>query len=131
MSDLTDIQAAQSVKIAGAASTGIESNFAGVTANLEVQSCDTLNNGGVNINLTVGTTATELKVGGARLVNRKMILIQPLNNGVFFGYSSAVTAANGMTAFNNQTIMLPVGENTQVWLIATAAGKDVRIGEIA
>jgi hypothetical protein len=96
-----------------------------------MQTSDSLNNGGVYGELTVGTSAVELKVGANRLANRKMIQIQARDINIYFGYSNAVTSANGTELFKRQLILIPVGVDTQVWLIADVANKKVRIAEIA
>lgn len=131
MADLTNIQSAEAVKIIGSTSNGTETNPVGATQNLELNVADVLNNGGVNSNLSVGTTAVELKVGASRLAARKFIILQPRDNGIFYGFSSGVTAANGIEVFKSQILMLPVGENTEVWLIGDTAGKNIRIAEVA
>lgn len=131
MADLTDIQAAGAVKIVGADSAGSELTPVSASTYGELKACDILNNGGTNASLTVGTSAVELKVGGSRLSNRKMVLIQPLTDKVYFGFSNSVTVANGIPLQKIQFFMFPVGENTQVWLISSSASNDVRIAEIA
>lgn len=131
MGDLTEIQAALPIKIVGASSTGVESNFADVSANLEIKVVDTLNSTSAYSSLTVGTSAVELKVGGSRLANRKTLFFQNTSGGtLFFGFSSSVTTANGQPVQKNQLIQLTVGDSVQVWLIASASGQDVRIMEV-
>lgn len=92
---------------------------------------DILDGGGVNANLSVSTTAIEVKVGTSRLPGRKLVIIQPKGNNVYLGFSNAVTSSNGIELFNNQNIVLPVGENTEVWLIRSSGTTDVRISEVA
>lgn len=93
---------------------------------------DSATTGGVYATLTVGTSATELKVGGSAQSDRKYVTIQLLTSGqLYWGYDSSVTTSNGTRAFRFQFLMLPVGEGVSVYLIADGAGKDVRIGELA
>lgn len=92
---------------------------------------DVLNNGGLNVNITVGITAVEVRVGANKLAGRKSILIQPLANTVYLGFSNAVTVTNGIRLSSGMIFILPIGESTAVWLIANGADKDVRIAEVA
>jgi len=92
---------------------------------------DVLNGGGVNGALTVGTSSVEAKVGGSALSGRKTIMIQPLDNTVYLGFSSGVTSSNGIRLSSGQIVILPVGDQTAVWLIGSAAGRNVRIAEVA
>jgi len=127
VADLNDQERAGFVKLTGED----EANVADVNSNREIPVGDSANNGGVNKALTVGTSAVELKVGASVLPLRKYVTFQPLDNGVYFGYSSGVTIANGTKLFKNQLILAPIGAGTTIFFIADAAGKDVRIGEIA
>ena len=81
--------------------------------------------------LTVGLTAVELKVGGAPLLNRKVVTMQPQDNKIYYGFDNTVTVATGTRVFKNQFLPLPCGPDITVYLIADGAGKDVRIGELA
>ena len=132
MADLIGKKRAEPSKIVGADPiTGNENNYAGVTDNNDLMVIDTPNTSGLHATLSVGTTATELKVGATALIDRKFITVQPKGTGMFFGYSNAVTTATGTELFKNQTLIIPVGGNVSVWLIATAGTIDVRIGELA
>lgn len=102
----------------------------GVSTNSELRSSDTVNNGGVNGAITVGTSAVEAKVGALKLTNRKLLTIFHNGSGnLYWGYSNAVTTANGTQIFKNTMLALPVGDGTSVWLISSSAGQDVRITE--
>lgn len=92
---------------------------------------DVLNREGVYTELTVGLTAVELKVGGSVITKRQAVTMQPRDNNIYWGYSNSVTTTTGTQLFKNQFIMLPIGEEVSVWLIADGAGKKVRIGELA
>jgi len=101
-----------------------------VSTNLEIRSSDTVNHGGVNGAITVGVSATEAKVGASKLTNRKLLTIFHNGNGtLYWGYSNAVTTANGTQIFKNTMLALPVGDGTSIWLISNIAGQDVRITE--
>lgn len=92
---------------------------------------DFANVSGVQAALIVGTSATLLKVGASALVNRRYVTFQPKDTGVFWGYTSGVTTATGTEVFKDQYITLPCGAGVTVYLIATSASKNVRIGELS
>lgn len=132
MADLNETQAAQSVKIIGSSSSGIENTPVTASSNGELQISDISNNGGVHGSLTVGTSAVEAKVGGSALANRKTLTIFNNSNAdIFFGYSNAVTTATGTPIFKNQFAEFEVGPSTSVWLIAGTAGNNTRVTENA
>jgi hypothetical protein len=79
--------------------------------------------------LTVGTSAVELKVGASRLANRKYVMIRPKDTGLYLGYDSSVTTTTGMALFKDEFLMLPIG--VAVWLIASGSGKKTSIGELS
>lgn len=102
----------------------------GVSTNAEERVSDTVNHGGVNGAITVGTTAVEAKVGASKLTNRKLLTIFHNSGGkLYWGYSNAVTSSNGTQLFRNTMVSMPVGDGTSVWLISDTAGQDVRITE--
>lgn len=84
---------------------------------------------GLNSELTVGTTAIEVKVGANKLVNRKYILLRPKDNSIYFGYSNAVTITSGMRMFKDELLIFPC--NVSVWVIADGAGRKLSIGELS
>lgn len=81
-------------------------------------------------NITVGTTAVEVKVGASRLDQRAMITIQPLTEPVYFGYDSSVTIATGTKIFAGQVFPLEAGDKLEVYIISENPGNDVRITEV-
>ncbi len=123
MGDLTEMESSQSVKIAG----GQESNHADVTPLKEVKTSDVLDNGGLDAELTVGTTPVELKVGASVKANRKYVVIMPLDKNFKFGFSATT---QNIPVFKSQLLLMPVGENTQIWFVNTDAGKKIAIGEL-
>jgi hypothetical protein len=84
---------------------------------------------GLHAELTIGTTAVELKVGASALANRKYVVMRPRDNDIYYGYSSGVTTTTGMELFKGEFLMLPIG--VAVWLIASGAGKKIAIGELS
>jgi len=92
---------------------------------------DVLNSDGNQASLTVGTSAVELKVGASPMDLRQAVTMQPKDTGVFWGYTSGVTTSTGTELFKDQFLMLPIGPEVSVYLVATGSGKEVRIGELA
>lgn len=80
-------------------------------------------------NISVTTSAAELKVGGSTYEDRKVLSIQPIDGDIFVGYDSSVTTSNGIKIFQGQYVELERGELLPVYAIA-ASTVDVRISEI-
>ena len=92
---------------------------------------DHLNSEAVYGALSVGTSAVEVKVGGSALAFRKLVIMQPEDSGIYWGYSNSVTTSNGTEMFKSQIIPMEVGPDISIWVIATGAGKSMRIQELA
>lgn len=132
MADVSDINAAQSVKIIGADATGVESTPVTSTATGNLNVADVSNNGGVQGALSVTTSAVEAKVGGSPLANRKTLTIH--NNGtgtLYWGYSNSVTSSTGTPIFKDQLVVFDIGTGTSVFLIASSGSHNTRITESA
>lgn len=133
MADLDNLQSSQSVKIAGADSSGSETTFVDATANGDLQTADLINVGtGVQSSLTIGTTAVEVKVGVSRLSNRKLVTLYNNSNvTVYWGYSGSVTTSSGTPIFKNQFISWTVGDQQSIYVVAGSENNDSRITEAA
>ena len=130
MADLTHKESAQNVKVVGSNTSGVETNYVKVSDNQDVHTSDVIATSGVYSNLSVSTTAVEVKVGGAALANRKVVTILPEDGGpVYFGFSNAVTASTGTPVYKRQLLTMRVTDDVSVWLIAAAGTIDVRITE--
>lgn len=130
MSDLSDLQAAQTVKIAGAGSTGSETNYINATVNGEVRVANIIDTTGTQGALSVSTTAIPIRVGLSNLAGRTVVTA--LNNGtatIFWGRTSGLTTSNGTQLMRNQMAIWDVGPNSDIYLIATSGSHDVRITE--
>jgi hypothetical protein len=92
---------------------------------------DVLDSVGLYAELTVGTTPVELKVGGTALVDRQAVTMRPKDNAIYWGYDSSVTTTTGTRIYKDEFLMLPIGDNISVYLIANDAGKLVSIGELS
>lgn len=82
-------------------------------------------------NISVTTSATELKVGASALAERKVISIQPSDGVVWYGYDSSVTTSNGTKIFKDQQVRIEASETLSVYLITDTGTVDVRIAEIS
>lgn len=104
-----------------------------MSANKDLKTVDGLHGGGVQGAITVNTAnvAIEAKVGGARLANRKLLVITIQSTGVFYGFDNTVTTANGTPAANNQVLTFAIDPDStfQVWLVSASANRLYRILE--
>lgn len=103
-----------------------------VVRNSDLRAVDISDTSGSSGAITVGTTATPARVGGANLANRKNLTIY--NNGtqtIYWGYANTVTTANGIPIVKGQWASWSIGANVTVFLISGSAGQDVRVAEDA
>ncbi len=121
MADLPYLEDSQLVSIVGTDALGAETYPIRATPNRDLAAADTLVSGGLQGALTVGGTAVEAKVGGAKLANRKSLVICPTNGTIYWGYTNAVTVASGMPLFKNQTLSLALNDSVSVWLISSGS----------
>lgn len=153
MADLSDIQAAQAIKVIGSDATGVEQTpvnsttagalhtnirnstgiEAGVTPNNELEVSDKSDNGGSHAAITVGVTAVIANVSGStNLTNRKFLSVH--NNGtvpIYWGTSNAVTTSTGTPIAKGQFVSWAVGAGTSIYLISGTASQNIRIVELA
>lgn len=129
MSDLSFEKRAEPSSIVGMDADGSETNFLKVTENNDAQVSDAINVSAVYSEITVGTTAVELKVGGTPLAVRKMAHATPKDKEVYWGYDNSVTTVTGTRLFKNTTAYFKFGPNVHIWLIAATDGNKVNIGE--
>lgn len=83
--------------------------------------------------LSVGTSAAEVKVGGSRLANRKEVWLENVSsNTIFFGWANTVTTSGstrGHRLFKDEKLVLEVGPDEDIWVIAGSASNDLLISE--
>ena len=120
MADIDDTQQSEVVRITG----GDENNVAAVNTANEVLSNDTPQQG-VSTILNLTTTAQELKVGAAALVNRKLIEMQALDRNIKWGYNTNCE----FDLFKNQFFALPAGENCTIYLKTSTGTASIAISE--
>lgn len=130
MADLDTLTAAQTVKIAGANSSGVESSFVNSTDNNELKTSDIIDIGGIEGALTVGTSAVEVKVGVSKYPGRKCLtLFNNSNTIIYWGYTSSVTTLTGTPIFKNSKEIWSISDNVSIYVIANSVGNDVRVTE--
>lgn len=125
MADLTELQAAQSVKVVGSSSSGAESTPVNSTDLGELQTVDVPNQTGLSTTLALTTTAVEGKVGASTMTNRKYIEMQALDTGVKWGYDTTCP----FDLFKNQFFSLPAGTNCKVYFKMSSGTGSIAIGE--
>lgn len=97
--------------------------------NDQLQTSDTLNNGGLDTVISViSGTPVELKVGATKKPKRKAVVLQPLDNGFSFGFSATT---QNILIFKEQMVFLPVGEGTEIWLDVDTGTRNIAIGEVS
>jgi hypothetical protein len=79
--------------------------------------------------IVVGTTAVEAKIGGSRFDDRKILIIQPMDNPIYWSYDSGVTTSTGHYLPEGALVYISTGELLPVYLIA-GSNTDVRLSEV-
>ncbi len=132
MADLDSLQASQSVKIAGASSSGAETTYVNATLTGELRSADILNIGVAQSLLVVNGTGSpvEVKAGASRLINRKSITIQAQGSNVIWGYSATAVTGQIFTIANGATITISAGDTIAIYIHRSSSGNvNVAIAE--
>lgn len=125
MADIADINAAQSIKIIGSDSSGVEQTPVKSTTLGELNVHDIPNQTGLNTILNLTTTAVEGKVGVTALSNRKYIEMQGLTNNVKWGYDTTCP----FDLFKNQFFALPMGSDCPIYFKASTGVAQVAFAE--
>lgn len=131
MADLTDLQAAQTIKIAGSNTSDIETIYAKVSSNQDIGTADIVDTSGIYGTLTVGTSPVQVKVGGSNLSSRKLITLDNTSNvTLFWGYDNSIsTTTYAGRFFKDQQGSWAIGPNVSIWVVAGSAGNSVHISE--
>lgn len=93
---------------------------------------NTIRAGSIVGTLTIGTTATPLRLGATDLAERHTVqLINTGANAVYIGFSTAVTTANGIpcNAGEERSFALDPNDPLTLYAIATVAN-EVRLAEV-
>lgn len=128
MADLTEITATQSIKIVGSSTTAVETTPVNASPNGDLFVRDILNIAVVQTLLSVSTTATECKVGGSTLSNRKILMIQVQGSGYTYGFASG---SQPFDIANGSTLMLAVGPSISVWVKKASGTANVAVAELS
>lgn len=92
---------------------------------------DVLDGGGEQAVLTIGTSASLGAIGGTNRTNRKYVIFQAHDKNIYYGFTNTVNTSTGIKLFKDQVLMIPAGENTDIYFIADGAGKELRIQEVS
>ena len=128
MADLSDLQAAQTAKIVGSDATGVETNAAKVSSNQDLGTSDVLTIAAVTTTLALTIAASEGKVGGAALANRKYFIMEALDTNIKWGFSSG---SQPFDLFKSQLIMVPAGPGIAFWFKMSTGTGNVAIAELS
>lgn len=128
MADLNELTSSMSVKILGSSSTGVESTPVSSTANGDLNVIQYMNVSAVATALTVTTTAVEMKVGGANLVYRKLIVIEAQAAGYTWGISSG---SQPFSLPNGTALTLQLGPNISIWVKKASGTGTVAVAEFS
>lgn len=132
MADLNGKESSQSVKMTGADSTGLETNYINASALGEARTNDCVNNGAIDTVLNITTTASEGKVGGSRKTDRKYVWIQALtvpagaNGYILWGFSNTTQS---FKLYKDQLLVFPIGDGSEIWFKTPASTGTVAFGE--
>lgn len=125
--DVTNASIATNATIVSALPAG--SNLIGKVDNISTAA---FNNNMIVGNITVGTTAVEVKVGASALADRRIVKIYNMDstNKVYIGTSSGVTTLTGFPVKPDSEITFTIAAGSSVTLYAVAEGNvDVRVIE--
>lgn len=128
MGDATGINATEIVRLTGSQPDGTETTPVGSSTYQELFIRDTHNNGGLDTVIPLTTTPVEGKVGANRRVNRKYIIMEALDNNVVWGFSNTTQSFD---LFKSQLIMVPIGENTEIWFKMKTGTGSVAFAELS
>lgn len=93
-----------------------------------------LNGSYISTVVSVGTVAVEAKVGGSTLSNRGLVKIYNNSSKTMYHGPATVTTSGaniGEPIVKGQTVYLPFGSSTKVYLIAATAANDAIVQEVA
>ena len=129
MSDISDTKSSHPVKIVGSEVDGTETTPVNSSNNQEIFIRDTHDNGGTDTIIVISdATPVEGVVNIIPKSLRKYVIIEALTTGMKWGFSSS---SQSFDIFKSQLIMVPIGENTQIWFKAPASGGEVAFGELS
>jgi len=128
MGDLNSLESSDTIKIAGANSSGQETNFVNSSPNGDLQTTDIMNTAAVSGIISLTATPVALKIGSSNLENRKYIILQGLTSSILWGFSES---SQTFDIFKNQFVMLPCGSNITIYAKVTAGSGQISVGELS
>jgi hypothetical protein len=69
-----------------------------------------------------------VRVGGANMVGRELIIIQPQSGRIRHGFNG-IDSSTGFVLFKNQYAMIPIGPDLDYYIVAESGSVDVLIAE--
>jgi len=124
MGDVSRDRSSQSTRVTNSE----ETNITKVSSDGEFSIRDTHDNGGLDTVLNLTTTPQEGKVGATVKANRKYVIMEALDKNIKWGFD---VSSQSFDLFKSQLIMVPLGENTEVWFKMSTGTGDVAFGELS
>lgn len=128
MGDLNSLESSDTIKIAGANSSGQETNFVNSTPTGDLQTSDIMNTAAVSGIISLSTTPVALRINASNLQDRKYVILQGLTNATVWGFSAD---SQPFDIFKNQFVMLPCGSNITIYAKVTAGTGQISVGELS
>lgn len=127
MSDLTDGQQSDVVRLAGSDASGVELGFI-AQFNGQLETVDILYSANAGVVKALTTTAVALNVSGTNLANRKQIFLQAQSANIKFGFSAGTCIFN---LPNSTNFPLVIGPGITVYALVTAGTGNIAVVEFA
>lgn len=127
MADLSDLNAALTVKLAGASPSGAETEFIGAS-NSQLKTSDIINTAALQANKSVSTSAVLASVGSGNLVDRKLLILFTNEKDVTFGFSGS---SQPFPLPKGAIFPLDIGDNINVYIKKNSGTGEVFIAELS
>lgn len=135
MGDLNEATSSNTVKLVGADSDGLESNFVEVTGTQHAKVGDFFNGSFVHLNFSISNSSpTLLRVGVSNEPNRRGILAyNDSNRDIYWGGSSVSSSGpnRGILMEPGSISFIPFGDSLDVYAISQGGGGSLTIFEVS
>ena len=128
MGDISGVEATEAVRLVGSTAEGIEESPIGSSTDREVFIRDTHNNGGLDIVIPLTIAPIEGKVELTRRINRKYVIMEALDTNIVWGFTSTTQSFD---LFKSQLIMVPIGEDTEIWFKMKVGTGSIAFAELS
>lgn len=128
MGDLNSLQASDTVKIAGANTSGNETNFVNASSNGDMQTSDVLNTASTDGIISLTTSAVPMRIGLSNLADRKYLILEAKTVNVVWGFSAG---SQPFDIFKDQLLMIPCGPNITVYAKTSVGTGQIAVGELS